>query len=103
MSADLRTSGDTWRLLERQKHPEYVTPFTDVKWELKLFAECSAQDPWFKEVALGPDGLQKKIIYALDQVLSEGMPDRDVEWENLSHIIEVLAKWTWDVRIVGSL
>jgi len=47
-------------------------------WELQIFAICASQDPWYKEVVLGPHRLQSlfsALEYALSNIDSDDHTD----------------------------
>jgi hypothetical protein len=71
-------------------------------WEVALFALCSSQNPWFKDVVLGPTGVQS-LVTALDAMLSRSIPVQDVHWENVALTLRALAflsEHDWVAKVV---
>ncbi|KAF8520997.1 hypothetical protein JB92DRAFT_2893550 [Gautieria morchelliformis] len=71
-------------------------------WEIALFALCSSQNPWFKDVVLGPTGVQS-LVTALDTMLAPSTPFQDVHWENVALTLRALAflsEHDWVARAV---
>ena len=57
---------------------------------MALFAQCEAQDSWFKDIVLGPRGLDS-LVHTLGGMLSDRIPTEDVPWESVALTLRTLA------------